>query len=373
MRSTRRAVPEIGPVPFFAPCAVMRDFGGRGDEVESETDEVHQVRRTALELLLSDHLGDCVAPCQFGCPAEMDIPRMLRQSWQANSARPSPRSNATSAAGRVGTHLSGPVRKSLPPWRTRFARGNLPVETAGRRCRSRLARAYMPECRPATLGNHVAIVGAGTGLSAAYYLRQFGHDCTIFDESSRPVAGCAETTEEALAPRCASSGSGDDPCDWNQDGMRNRHRPELGRFADQVRRGAYGVRSNGEQQAAGWGLPVIQRGIRVEMKTSSNGIARGVCRRQRHPHKRDGGSKRRRREGSGRCDRLVSAEYRWSGSVEPLSTKIGRMDHQELFSSRNKEVVSSQLSVVRNGERREGREERKRQISDSPTLQISEF
>ena len=49
-----------------------------GMVVESETDEVREARRDALELLLSDHLGDCEAPCQTICPASLDIPRMLR-------------------------------------------------------------------------------------------------------------------------------------------------------------------------------------------------------------------------------------------------------------------------------------------------------
>jgi NADH dehydrogenase/NADH:ubiquinone oxidoreductase subunit G len=35
-----------------------------GMVVESETDEVREARRDALELLLSDHLGDCEAPCR---------------------------------------------------------------------------------------------------------------------------------------------------------------------------------------------------------------------------------------------------------------------------------------------------------------------
>ena len=48
-------------------------------EVESETEEVHEARRTALELLLSDHVGDCMAPCQLLCPAQMNIPVMNRQ------------------------------------------------------------------------------------------------------------------------------------------------------------------------------------------------------------------------------------------------------------------------------------------------------
>ena len=50
-----------------------------GMQVESEVDEVRQARRAALELLLSNHLGDCVAPCQAACPARIDIPRMIRR------------------------------------------------------------------------------------------------------------------------------------------------------------------------------------------------------------------------------------------------------------------------------------------------------
>ena len=57
-------------------CATL---AAEGMQVESETDEIHAIRRTTLELLLSDHLGDCVAPCSFGCPAQMNIPQMLRQ------------------------------------------------------------------------------------------------------------------------------------------------------------------------------------------------------------------------------------------------------------------------------------------------------
>ena len=46
--------------------------------VETDCDEVRRHRKTALELLLSDHLGDCVAPCENVCPAHLDIPRMNR-------------------------------------------------------------------------------------------------------------------------------------------------------------------------------------------------------------------------------------------------------------------------------------------------------
>ena len=50
-----------------------------GMVVHTDTDEVRNARRTALELLLGEHVGDCMGPCHVLCPATMDIPRMLRQ------------------------------------------------------------------------------------------------------------------------------------------------------------------------------------------------------------------------------------------------------------------------------------------------------
>ena len=50
-----------------------------GMVIESETEEVHQARRTALELLFSDHVGDCLSPCHRLCPLQLNIPVMIRQ------------------------------------------------------------------------------------------------------------------------------------------------------------------------------------------------------------------------------------------------------------------------------------------------------
>jgi len=78
-------------------CVVKVDGGERllpacatkvrdGMRVESETDEVRQARRMALELLLGDHLGDCIAPCHAVCPAHINIPRMIRQIASGKAA-----------------------------------------------------------------------------------------------------------------------------------------------------------------------------------------------------------------------------------------------------------------------------------------------
>ena len=44
-----------------------------GMVVRTTTDDLVKLRRMALELLLSDHYGDCVAPCKLACPAGIDI------------------------------------------------------------------------------------------------------------------------------------------------------------------------------------------------------------------------------------------------------------------------------------------------------------
>jgi len=50
-----------------------------GMVVESETEQVKNARRTALDLLLGEHVGDCEAPCRLACPAHVNIPLMIRQ------------------------------------------------------------------------------------------------------------------------------------------------------------------------------------------------------------------------------------------------------------------------------------------------------
>jgi len=172
-----------------------------GMAVESETDEVHAVRRSALELLLSDHLGDCLAPCYFGCPAHMDIPAMLRQivAGEMDSATVTVKRSIAFPAV-LGRICPAPCEKSC---RRKAADGAVAIcrlkqfvadEDLGRE------KSYDPPCRQSS-GKSVAIIGAGpTGLSAAYYLAQYGHACTVFDENDMPGGRMRrETSEEELS------------------------------------------------------------------------------------------------------------------------------------------------------------------------------
>jgi predicted molibdopterin-dependent oxidoreductase YjgC len=49
-----------------------------GMELETKSEEVVDARRVALELLLSEHVGDCEGPCERVCPAQIRIPVALR-------------------------------------------------------------------------------------------------------------------------------------------------------------------------------------------------------------------------------------------------------------------------------------------------------
>lgn len=175
LRNGSRVVPSCGTVAVD------------GMEVESETEEVHHLRRTALELLLSDHLGDCLAPCYFACPAHMDVPLMLRQlageDYHEAIATVKRDIALPAVLGRV---CPKPCEKAC---RRSSADGAVAVCQLKRfAADTDLAsgQPYVPALTPPT-GKRVAVVGAGpTGLSAAYFLSQKGHAVTLFDDQASP-------------------------------------------------------------------------------------------------------------------------------------------------------------------------------------------
>ena len=50
-----------------------------GMVIETGSAEVTDARRVAVELLLSEHVGDCEGPCERVCPAQIRIPAVIRK------------------------------------------------------------------------------------------------------------------------------------------------------------------------------------------------------------------------------------------------------------------------------------------------------
>ena len=57
-----------------------------GMVLSTETPRVKKARKIALELIMSDHEGDCVAPCSLNCPAHTDIQGYLKQIALGNDS-----------------------------------------------------------------------------------------------------------------------------------------------------------------------------------------------------------------------------------------------------------------------------------------------
>ncbi|MEN6548895.1 MAG: FAD-dependent oxidoreductase, partial [Armatimonadia bacterium] len=157
-----------------------------GMVVESETDEVLEARRTALELLLGDHLGDCLAPCQMTCPAGLNIPDMLRLLDAGRMteavALVKRRIPLPAIVGRIcAANCERGCRRAQLDTAIEIAR----LEQQVGDCDLQAETPYRPLVPPAT-GMKVAVVGSGlVGLTAAWMLRREGHAVTMMEPGER--------------------------------------------------------------------------------------------------------------------------------------------------------------------------------------------
>ncbi|AFL94844.1 glutamate synthase beta chain-related oxidoreductase containing 2Fe-2S and 4Fe-4S clusters [Thermococcus cleftensis] len=152
-----------------------------GLKIETLSDEVVSMRKTALELILSDHYGDCIGPCQDGCPAHSDV-----QGYLALIAMG--KYHEAVKLMKEKYILPAVLGRVCPAFCEEACRRNLVDEPLAIRQLKRFAADYdlehgpwMPEIPPST-GKRIAVVGGGpAGLACAYYLRTMGHEVTIIE------------------------------------------------------------------------------------------------------------------------------------------------------------------------------------------------
>ncbi|MCQ2379418.1 MAG: FAD-dependent oxidoreductase [Victivallaceae bacterium] len=151
----------------------------QGQDVDASGEEVRDMRRTALNLLLSEHTGDCEAPCTMACPAHADVEEYVKAGCDGDFA-----GALEIIKRRIPLPMS--VGRVCPRFCEKQCRRNIYGKPVAINEFKRLAAdmcydSYM-ETLPPLSGKRVAVVGAGpAGLSAAYYLRLHGAEPVVFD------------------------------------------------------------------------------------------------------------------------------------------------------------------------------------------------
>lgn len=183
---------------LFASCATKVT---EGMDILSEEAEVKEARREALELLLSDHVGDCEAPCRIACPAFMDIPQMNRliASGKFNEALQIVKQEIALPLI-LGYVCSAPCEKVCRRASIDQAVSICQLKKFVAAVDAKDEHSYLPE-KSKPSGKKVAIVGAGpAGLACAFYLTRDGHECVVFDRNEE-VGGSLRNLPEMELPK----------------------------------------------------------------------------------------------------------------------------------------------------------------------------
>ena len=152
-----------------------------GMVVNTESKRVVQSRKIAMELLMSAHDGDCVAPCQLNCPARTDcqgyVGLIANGEYEAALKLIKNKVSLPASIGRVCPH----------PCETACRRGKVDEAINIAQLKAFAADmdlnidSYLPE-KNAPTGKKIAIIGGGpAGLTAAYILAISGHEVTVYD------------------------------------------------------------------------------------------------------------------------------------------------------------------------------------------------
>ena len=153
-----------------------------GMVINTESERVVRARKIALELLMSDHEGDCKGPCSLECPAGTDCQGYIKQIALGNDSEAvriiKDKIPLPASIGRVCPH---PCEKAC---RRNYV--EQPISIAYLKAFAadndmKSDKPFGPEVCEKT-GKTVGIIGGGpAGLTAAYQLAVKGHSVTVLD------------------------------------------------------------------------------------------------------------------------------------------------------------------------------------------------
>ncbi|MBN2344833.1 MAG: FAD-dependent oxidoreductase [Candidatus Aminicenantes bacterium] len=150
--------------------------------VHTDNPRIRAARKTALELLLSNHYADCLAPCQQTCPAGVDVQgyiALIAMGKEREAVRLIKRTNPLPlVCGRVC------VRECEVACRRNRVDERVGIDYLKRYATDiDIEDPWTPALPPAN-GKKVAVVGGGpAGLTCAYYLILKGYAVTLFEKA----------------------------------------------------------------------------------------------------------------------------------------------------------------------------------------------
>ncbi len=175
-------VVEVEGRPNLVPSCATRALDGM--KVETKNERIKASRKTALELLISNHYADCISPCMEGCPAHVDAQGYIALAAMGETqkavdlireANPLP-----AVCGRIC------VRKCEVVCRREDVDTPVAINNI-KRYVTDTGDIYEadPVCEPST-GKTVGLVGSGpASLTAAWYLARKGIKAVMYEAMDR--------------------------------------------------------------------------------------------------------------------------------------------------------------------------------------------
>lgn len=161
-----------------------------GMRIETDNEKIHRARKTALDLLVSNHYADCIGPCKQTCPAGVDVQGYISLIEKGNYR------DAVALIKETNPLPAICGRVCVRPCEV-ACRRNLLDEGAAvgidylKRFASDIDLGSPDKWKPKiaqSTGKKVAVIGAGpAGLSCGFFLQKEGHQVDIFEAS--PKAG----------------------------------------------------------------------------------------------------------------------------------------------------------------------------------------
>ncbi|MCD4697261.1 MAG: FAD-dependent oxidoreductase, partial [Bacteroidales bacterium] len=160
-----------------------------GMKITTHNDRVAKARKTALDLLVSNHYADCMAPCKQTCPAGVDVQGYIsyieKGMYHEAVALIKETNPFPAVCGRVCVRpCEVACRRNLLDegapvgidYLKRFA-SDIDLESPNK---------WRPEIK-ASSGKNIAVIGAGPGgVSCGFFLRKEGHQVDIFEAAPKP-------------------------------------------------------------------------------------------------------------------------------------------------------------------------------------------